>query len=141
MSTVYAESSAVLRWLLGDPEGPAVKAALAAAPSVVTSSLTGVEVSRTLRRGLQVGKLSSTQEATARGAYEAAARHWKVRVCDEDVLTRAAGPFPVEPVRTLDAIHLATALVHMRDVGPLEVITTDARIRDNAVAFGMVVRP
>lgn len=50
MSTVYAESSAVLRWLLGAEDGERVRAALADARAVISSALTAAEVARTLRR-------------------------------------------------------------------------------------------
>lgn len=56
-----------------------------------------------------------------------------------EVLTRAGRPFPVEPVRTLDAVHLATAEI-LGEPPPLVVIVTrDARVRDNAVALGYAI--
>jgi hypothetical protein len=57
------------------------------------------------------------------------------------VLARAALPFPREPVRTLDAIHLASAVLHAQAAAPLEVLSTDPRIRDSAVALGWPVVP
>ena len=54
----------------------------------------------------------------------------------EAILVRAARPFPIEPVRTLDAIHLATAEA-LGDVPALVTVTTrDFRVRDNAIALG-----
>ena len=53
----------------------------------------------------------------------------------------ACGPFPGEPIRALDAIHLATALV-IRDIYPdLRVLSLDQRVRQNAVALGFEVVP
>jgi hypothetical protein len=52
-------------------------------------------------------------------------------------LDRAARPFPAEPVRTLDAIHLATALEFQDALGTLTMLSLDARIRENAAALGM----
>ena len=55
------------------------------------------------------------------------------------MLLRAGRPFPIEPVRTLDAIHLAT-LETLGDTPQLiSVITRDARVRENARALGYVV--
>lgn len=52
-----------------------------------------------------------------------------------------AGPFPVEPIRALDAIHLASAIV-ARDVWrDLAVLSLDERVRVNAVRFGLPVLP
>lgn len=64
-----------------------------------------------------------------------------VRRCDtvavtEAILARAGRPFPVEPVRTLDAIHLATAQVLSDKPELVIVITRDQRVRDNAIALG-----
>jgi predicted nucleic acid-binding protein len=52
------------------------------------------------------------------------------------VLERVLQPFPAR-VRTLDALHLATA-DHLRTHhGPLSLSTLDARMRDAAVAMGI----
>ena len=48
----------------------------------------------------------------------------------------AGRKFPVEPIRTLDAIHLSTALVLMRAFPELSMLTYDRRILDNARALG-----
>lgn len=47
----------------------------------------------------------------ALGLLDVAARNWDVHELTERVLARARLPFPVEPIRTLDALHLATAAV------------------------------
>ena len=59
---------------------------------------------------------------------------------DDVVLSRVAQPFPIEPLRTLEAIHLATALLHAT-VEPVIMVSTDARVRDNAAALGLEVLP
>jgi hypothetical protein len=40
-----------------------------------------------------------------------------------DIVERARRAFPVEPVRTLDALHLATALVLLEAVADLEMLS------------------
>lgn len=55
----------------------------------------------------------------------------------EDVLSRAARGFPIEPVRTLDALHLATALAFTAVFPDLEILSLDRRITDNARALGL----
>jgi predicted nucleic acid-binding protein len=54
------------------------------------------------------------------------------------VLGRALEPFP-EPVRTLDALHLATAHFLRSQGQPVEVATLDRRMRDVARQMGMPV--
>ena len=48
--TVYAESSAVLAWLLGADPGDAVRGVLGGADLVITSDLTLVECDRVIIR-------------------------------------------------------------------------------------------
>jgi hypothetical protein len=140
MSALYAESSAVLRWLLGHPDGQAIQHTLASADSVVTSTLTGEEVARTVRRLTALGQISAGDRDRVLGAYAAAAGHWKIHAITDAVLTRAGEPFPVEPVRSLDAIHLATALLYNREAALAGVLTSDERVRGNAEALGLTAR-
>jgi hypothetical protein len=56
----------------------------------------------------------------------------------DEVLRRAGRTFPVEPVRTLDAIHLATALEFTAVYPDLRVLSYDRRIRGNAEALGIL---
>ena len=55
------------------------------------------------------------------------------------VLARVRRPFPVEPVRTLDGVHLATAESLGEPPQLVTVVTRDARVRDNARALGYAV--
>ena len=49
------------------------------------------------------------------------------------VLQRASEPFPVEPVRSLDAIHLATLAIAGAGI---TVLSNDYRVNHNAHALG-----
>lgn len=55
------------------------------------------------------------------------------------MVTRAGQPFPVEPVRTLDAIHLATIQSLGETPQLVTVITRDQRVARNARALGYAV--
>jgi len=50
-------------------------------------------------------------------------------------------PFPKEPVRTLDAIHLATALLGQSLVPDLELLSLDDRVRGPAAVMGLRLMP
>ena len=77
----------------------------------------------------------------ARTLLASRADHWSIHAITPRVVGFARGPFPGEPIRALDAIHLATALV-IRDIYPdLRVLSLDQRVRDNAVALGFEVVP
>ena len=57
----------------------------------------------------------------------------------DSVLARVRRPFPVEPIRTLDAVHLATAELLDEPPPLVTIVTRDARVRDNAEALGYAV--
>ncbi len=55
------------------------------------------------------------------------------------VLARVRRPFPVEPIRTLDAVHLATAEMLGEPPALMTIVTRDSRVRENAEALGYAV--
>lgn len=138
---VYAESSAVLAWLLGEPTQALVRRALADADRVVASSLTGVECARGLARARATRRLRATEELAALRLLDVAEIGWDVHDLSERVLRRARAAFPVEPVRTLDALHLATATLFQEALGPLSILSFDDRVRANAGKLGLDLIP
>ena len=138
---LYAESSAVLAWLLGDEGGNDARERLSAAGLVLTSDLTLIECDRVLYRAAALGELSETDALGRRTLLSTASEHWVVFAIDGEMAARARRPFPREPIRTLDAIHLSTALVARSLVPGLQLLTLDERIRSNAVALGFDIVP
>jgi len=141
MTTLYAESSAVLRWLLGTPEASSIQATLGNAAEVVTSALTAAEVRRTLRRLAAASTLTPEARDRAIARFTHASARWIVHRVTDEVLTRAGESFPIEPLRTLDAVHIATAEFHNREIRPTTVLSFDARVRENAEAMGLALQP
>lgn len=138
---VYAESSAVLGWLLGEPSQRFVLEQLRAAERVVSSSLTPLECARGLARARLLGRVTSTGELAALQLLNTAEATWDVHEMSERVVARARAGFPAEPVRTLDALHLSTALVFQQALGAVTMLSFDERIRSNAVALGLTLAP
>ena len=60
---------------------------------------------------------------------------------EADVIDRARRPFPVEPVRTLDALHLSSALVASAVVTDLGLLSLDERVRAAGRALGLRIVP
>ena len=139
--TIYAESSAVLAWLLGEESGSRVRDALGKAELVVSSDLTLVECDRVLTRGIVLGEFEEAAAADRRAHLNAAAAHWHLLRMSADVVDRARGRFPAEPIRTLDAIHLASALVARSAVAGLELLSLDERVRRAGKALGFRLQP
>ncbi len=138
---LYAETSAVLAWLLGEPEGEAARDSLARADVVMTSDLTLVECDRVLIRAQVSGEISETAVADRRAVLNAAAANWHLLGVGRAIVERARRPFPGEPIRTLDALHLASALVARAAVAGLAVLSLDERIRTTARQLGFQVSP
>jgi len=132
---LYVESSALLTWLLAQPGADEVQLELAAAPRRVASQLTLLECARAIAR------TSGAQQAGAQATLRALMATLDLAAVDLSLLDSLARPFAIEPLRTLDAIHLSTA-AQLRLPG--EVVTflaLDERVRANAAALGFLVRP
>ena len=83
--------------------------------------------------------MAANQERAAVRALQRFERRCFLVAVTDAILARVRRPFPVEPVRTLDAVHLATA-EFLGEPPPLVVVVTrDARVRDNARALGYSV--
>ena len=134
--TLYAESSAVLRWLFAESDGEQIRTRLTAATRVVSSRLTLIEVQRVIRRAEREGRISAAQCIDLLAVFAGATSSWWVLDLVPEVARRAAEGFPLEPVRTLDAIHLASALFLRSALPDLEILTSDERIARNAALLG-----
>ena len=139
---LYAESSAVLAWLLDEGrDGLDVQTLLAGASSVIASDLTLIECDRVLARAAAAGEISESDAAERQARHNAASAHWAILGIEEDVVERARRPFPLEPIRTLDAIHLASALVARRAIPGLTMLSLDGRVRRAAHRMGIPLVP
>jgi len=138
---VYAESSAVLAWLLGEESGHSVREVLQHAELVMASDLTLVECDRVLIRAVTTGEIDEAVAADRRAHLNAAASHWHLWRVSSDIVERARHPFPAEPIRTLDAIHLASALAVRSAVAGVELLSLDDRIRRAAKQLGFHLQP
>lgn len=139
--TLYAESSAVLAWLFGEADGEATRAALSDAKYIITSGLTLVECDRVLVRAVELEKLKERDALRRQARLAQAVNHWTVLGVDDPILERARRAFPKEPIRTLDALHLASAIEVQRMGEDVEFLTLDKRLRTNARAFGFQLVP
>lgn len=138
---LYAESSAVLAWLFGESAQDRILAALSAARAVFTSRLTLVECRRAIQVAEALGKISALDGNHCRQLLARAARGWSILELTGAVCQRAGQRFPVEPVRALDALHLAS-LLELHAVEPrLQPLSLDQRLRENAAELGFVPVP
>ena len=122
----YVDSSAIVKLAVAEPESAALRRALSRRQTLVTSALARTEVARAL--------LALGPGAVRRGD-EVLRRLQLLRVNDR-VLSDAGRLEPAE-LRSLDAIHLATA--QQFGTSLQRVVTYDARMADAARALGWSV--
>ena len=138
---LYAESSAVLAWLLDEPTAPAVRRLLSEAEVIVASDLTLIECDRVLLRAVALKELTEAESADRRAHLIEAAAHWQVLRIAGEIVDRSRQPFPGDPIRTLDAIHLASLLVARSAVAGLRLLSLDDRVRQAATRLGVANEP
>ncbi|NLG64435.1 MAG: type II toxin-antitoxin system VapC family toxin [Actinobacteria bacterium] len=124
MNADYLDSSAIVKLVVREHESDALAEFLDGKPVLVSSALAKTEVLRAL---LPLGEEAQRRAETALEAIELIA-------ISDDVLD-AAGRLPPATLRSLDAIHLATAVLLGSDLQSL--LTYDRRMRATATAMGM----
>jgi predicted nucleic acid-binding protein len=125
---LYLDSSALVKLVLPEAETAALLAALVDWPNRVSSEIATVEVRRAARR-------ASTEEAVRRRADEVLAGLHLLRL-DAAILDQAARLEP-ETLRSLDAIHLASAQTLGADLGGFVVY--DRNLAGAARGAGLTV--
>jgi predicted nucleic acid-binding protein len=133
----YIESSALVAALL--EHDAAVVRTMPVGTQQVTSALTLAEAGRAIIRARATGRLTAEQEQAAVRALRTFERRCFILNVDRAVLDRVRRPFPREPIRTLDAVHLATAELLGEPPPLVTIVTRDARVRENAEALGYPV--
>jgi predicted nucleic acid-binding protein len=122
----YLDSSAIVKLVVREPESLALRRYLRRRRPLVASALARAEVMRATR---------PLGDVALRRGVEVLRRIELVRVNDR-VLTAAGVLEPVE-LRTLDAIHLATAALFEESLGGL--ISYDPRMLEAAKSMGLAV--
>jgi predicted nucleic acid-binding protein len=133
----YVDTSALLRIVLREP---GALDDLRAYGRLVSSELIAVESARTIDRLRIHGSLTTTEAADRMSTVSEWLEAIDLVLLRPPVLGRASEPMPV-PVGTLDAIHLATALIWRDRMGGLpELATHDSALAAAARTFGFDVR-
>ena len=139
--SLYADASAILCWLLREPRWEEVAKSLGQASTILSSELAAVECDRALLRLVHEGRITDALKEELAARFAAAAAHWTELAIAAPILLRARLPFAGTPVRTLDAIHLASALEGRGAVPDLAVLSLDDRMRRAARSLGFGVVP
>ena len=124
---VYVDTSAFLKLLVEEPESAPLQARLVRWRQRASSELLRTESLRTLRRSGHAHVAGSARRLFA-GLH-------LIRL-DQQILDRA-GELTPATLRSLDAIHLASALSIGSDL--VALVTYDERLADAAAAYGIAV--
>ena len=126
---LYLDTSAVLRAVLESGTSPEFEEPITAAPALITSRLSLVESSRALHRLRQLRQLSEAKLADAQRDINAVWTRCELWELTPSVCERARQVAPGKPLRTLDALHLATFVLARETIEGLELVTVDERLR------------
>ena len=139
---MYLDSCIIVKLLVSEPDSEFFISSLEG-EVLVTSELSQPEVFSALLARERAGKISAIDRRRAWKEFQARVATEEIRIepLESTVLRKAAllleRCHPKVPLRTLDALHLATAdLCH-----DFPLTTTDGRLRDAAILLGFQVFP
>ena len=136
----YLDTSALAKWYLNEQGSEAFVTFLQGLDSAVISSLTQTEMRSLLSRRRRMGDLSAELESLLFAAFlEDIDRGWLQRYPFDDARFAEASNlisrYPEQPLRTLDALHLAQAA----QAGIPMLATADAVMAETASLMGFAV--
>ena len=123
---LYLDASAIVKLVRSEPETSALVEAIRADPEVISSALSWTEVVRAARR------------ARVRATRASAVLDGIASVPIDDGILRDAAELSPASLRTLDAIHIATARSLGDDIDA--VVTYDERMIRAAAALALTAR-
>ena len=129
----YLDSSVLLRHILLGEEP--IRHALEF-PRVVSSELLEIECRRVLHRCRLAGELTDEALTVARERLDEVLAGIDLLEMSRQIKQRAMDPFPVN-VRTLDALHVATALLVGEDAGGVALFSHDEGMNRCARSLGI----
>ena len=129
----YLDSSVLLRHILLGEEP--IRHALEF-PRVVSSELIEIECRRVLHRCRLTGELTDETLTVARERLDEVLAGIDLLEMSRQIKQRAMDPFPVN-VRTLDALHVATALMVGEDAGGVALFSHDEGMNRCARSLGI----
>ncbi|HCU25884.1 MAG TPA: hypothetical protein DF383_12775 [Deltaproteobacteria bacterium] len=134
---MYLETSALLAALFGEPSEEKILSLLESTEAIATSTLTLLESRRALIRRQAQGFISLRDRLQVMGLLARMSADWDILEISPEIQQRAGEAFPIEPVRSLDAIHLASALELFQLESDLKFLSLDQRVMENLEPLGI----
>ena len=141
MAWAYFDTSALVKRYVNEP-GRREVLQLLRRHDIVTSAILQVEVRSALRRRASEGTLDPARVAEILRRVASDRAYWTLVEVGSEVLAAAEALVATHPLRTLDAIHVASAQVFKNHLATTAFIfaSADGRQSATAAALGMTVR-
>jgi predicted nucleic acid-binding protein len=142
----YWDTPCLAKLYVDEADSSVLRSHVAHGAKIVTGEVTRMELWATLRRkeadgdlleGMARNHLRTFDEDVAAGLIIVLPRDAAVALEFEGAIEQCYSADPQIYLRTLDAIHLASALISKES----EMVTTDRRLREAARMFGLEVFP
>ncbi len=137
---IYLDTSWLVKLYVDEPDSERVRAIVDAQSPRIVGEIAWVEFHSAVERRRREGKLSAREATSLRARLR---REWTAytRVAvSRDVLTRAADLVARRPLRSLDALQIASALLVAKGAPTKPRFgAADARLRDAAEAEGLPI--
>ena len=137
MSSLYLETSALLAWMFSESRASDVESLLDSTDQIFTSVLTAMETHRAIARAHTLKLITSVERIKLLGLFASARANWYHVEITKNIRVGVGDTYPCEPIRTLDAIHLSTAVAVLAAYPDLKMLSFDNRIVENCQAMGM----
>ncbi len=139
MTLAYFDTSVIVKRYVSEP-GSAAARALLRRHELVSSALAPVELLAAIRRRHSAGELSPEQVSRVLTDARSDRPFWQLLDVQNEVLSDAERLLQTTSVRTLDALHIASARCFMTTVGTvIPFVTADPRQRAAAAQLGLDV--
>lgn len=136
----YCDTSAIGSRYFNGP-GRARLKGLLNSRRVVSSVFLPLELQSAIARRVREGKLSSIMQLHLLERIAGNRRFWTLVGLTSEVIAATEGLLDIHALRTLDAIHVASAQVFAAKMGgPLIFLTADKRQEQAALSVGLLVR-
>jgi predicted nucleic acid-binding protein len=138
---VYCDTSAMAKRYVREPGRAALMKALARR-RVVSSVLMPVELHSAFSRRVREGALATIALPRLFERVATDREHWTLIQTTKDVLAEAEALLETHPLRTLDAVHLASARVFRRRMRvAVTFVSADERQLTAAAREGLTIKP
>lgn len=137
----FWDTSAIVPLLITEPESDSMRKTLAEDVTIATAAIVAVEITSALWRRRHRGEVSASAHHDAEVIFADLSFRWREIVQSPTVTEVALRVLTRHPLKALDALQLASAIVLAPAPGLLPFVTLDKKLAAAARAEGFPVLP